>query len=71
MRKGVFSMYSTKEKRNSFYIRKYAFPNHFNTEISAHIANDVSKSISRNMKECVSEISALVVTAEQKKRGNF
>lgn len=61
MYNGLFSMYSSKGKRPTFFIYECAYPNHKETELGFLISNSVGYDISRNMKYCVRDIVRNVV----------
>lgn len=62
MKKGVFSMYSTKGKQPTFFIHEYAYPKHKKTEVSVYICNSISHDIACSMKHCVRSITNQVIS---------
>ena len=71
MRKGVYSMYATKEKNKSFYEPTYMFPEHKNAEVYVHLTNRISSDITRNMKKCIDGMTITVLDATVKGRRKF
>lgn len=66
MKKGVFSMYATKQKQPAFYISEYSYPSHKNTELEAIISSAIVDDVSNSMKHCIWGIACQIVSRSRK-----